>query len=86
MEIQLKFGNLKGLYVIAYLLLLGGIIVFLSSIYDLLKNVYEIGQQDKIVYFIQDAFLIGLNGFLLFIVLLWVAKKLKEKQLCISLK
>ncbi|EOZ98102.1 MAG: hypothetical protein ACXIUQ_12660 [Cecembia sp.] len=86
MKIQFKFGNLKGLYVIAYLLLFGGILRLFSGLYDFFKIQSKLELLDKFDFLIQNALLFGLNGLILFLILKWIAGNLKEKNFEVSLK
>lgn len=86
MKIQFKFGNLKGLYVIAYLLLFGGILRLFSGLYDFFKIQSKLERLDKFDFLIQNALLFGLNGLILFLILKWIAGNLKEKNFEVSLK
>lgn len=86
MKIQFKFGNLKGLYVIAYLLLFGGILRLFSGLYDFFKIQSKLELLDKFDFLIQNALLFGLNGLILFLILMWIAGNLKEKNFEVSLK
>jgi hypothetical protein len=86
MKIQFKLGNLKGLYVIAYLLLFGGIMRLFSGLYDFFKVQSKLDLLEKFDFLIQNALLFGLNGLILFLILKWIAGNLKEKNFEVSLK
>lgn len=86
MKIQLKFGNLKGLNVIAYLLLFGGILRLFSGLYDFFKIQTNLEVLEKFNFLVENALLFGLNGLILFLVLKWIAGNLKEKVFEMSLK
>ncbi|GAB2621591.1 hypothetical protein [Belliella aquatica] len=86
MKIQFKFGNLKGLSVIAYLLLFGGILRIFSGLYDFFKIQSKLELLEKFDFLVQNAFLFGLNGLILFLILKWIVVNLKGKDFEMSLK
>lgn len=86
MKIQFTFGNLKGLYLIAYLLLFGGLLRLFSGLYDFLKVQSKLDLLEKFDFLVENALLFGLNGLILFLILKWVAVSLKGKDFELSLK
>lgn len=86
MKIQHTFGSLKGLYVIAYLLLIGGILRLLSGLYDFFKVHSKLNLLEQFDFLIENALLSGLNGLILFFILKWIAGNLKGKIFELSLK
>ena len=53
MKIQFKFGNLKGLYVIAYLLLFGGVLRLFSGLYDFFKIQSKLDILEKFDFLVE---------------------------------
>lgn len=86
MRIAYKFGNLKGLRTIAYLILSGGIFRSLFGLYDFFNIQAELDFVEKFDFMVENALLFGINGLILFLVLKWIAEKLKEKDFELSLK
>lgn len=86
MKIQFKFGSLKGLYVIAYLLLFGGILRLFSGLYDFFKVQTKLDLLEKFDFLVENALLFGLNGLILFLILKWMAANLRGKDFELSLK
>lgn len=86
MKIQFKFGNLKGLYVIAYLLLFGGVLRLFSGLYDFFKIQSKLDILEKFDFLVENALLFGLNGLILFLILKWMAVNLRGKDFEMSLK
>lgn len=86
MDIQFKFGNLKGLVVIAYLLLLGGLLRLFSGLYDFFKIQSKMELLEKFDFLVENALLFGLNGLILFLILKWIAVNLRGKDFEMSLK
>ncbi len=86
MNIQFKFGNLKSLGLVAYLLLFGGILRAFSGLYDFFKIKQELGHIEKLDYLMENALLSGINGLILFLILNWIAENLKGKNFELRLK
>lgn len=86
MKIQFKFGNMKGLNVIAYLLLFGGILRLFSGFYDFFKIQSKLELLEKFDFLVENALLFGLNGLILFLILKWIAVNLRGKDFELSLK
>lgn len=86
MKIQFKFGSLKGLHVIAYLLLFGGILRLFSGLYDFFKVQSKLDLLEKFDFLVENALLFGLNGLILFLILKWMAANLRGKDFEMSLK
>ncbi|PRY90697.1 hypothetical protein [Mongoliibacter ruber] len=86
MKIQFKFGNLKGLNVIAYLLLFGGLLRLFSGLYDFFKVQSKLDFLEKLDFLVENALLFGLNGLILFLILKWMAVQLRGKDFEMSLK
>ncbi len=86
MKIQFTFGSLKGLYVIAYLLLFGGILRLFSGLYDFFKVQSKLDLLEKFDFLVENALLFGLNGLILFLILKWMAANLRGKDFEMSLK
>ncbi len=86
MKIAYKFGNLKGLKTIAYLMLSGGIIRGLFGVYDFFKIQAGLNLVEKVDFLVENALLFGINGLILFLVLKWLAANLKGKDFKLSLK
>lgn len=86
MDIQFKFGNLKGLVVIAYILLFGGLFRLFSGLYDFFKIHSKLELLEKFDFLVENALLFGLNGLILFLILKWMAVNLGGKDFEMSLK
>lgn len=86
MNIQFTFGNLKWLSVISYLMLMGGIIGFLAGTYDFIKIQEALEPLEKFDFLFKEAIAVGLNGLIFFLLLKWIADRLHEKQLKITLQ
>lgn len=86
MKIQFKFGKLKGIYMIAYLLLLGGLLRLFSGLYDFFKIQSKMAHLEKFDFLVENALLFGLNGLILFLILKWIAVNLRGKDFEMSLK
>jgi hypothetical protein len=80
MDIQFKFGNLKGLVIIAYLLLLGGLLRLFSGLYDFFKLQSKMALLEKFDFLVENALLFGLNGLILFLILKGIAVNLRGKD------
>ncbi|MGM0944711.1 MAG: hypothetical protein ACQEW9_05955 [Bacteroidota bacterium] len=86
MKIEFNFGNLKWLYAILYLILIGAIISLVHGLYDFIKIQETMDSTAKIDFLIKEALSSSLNGFILFFLLKWLADTLKSKKLNLSLQ
>ena len=86
MKIQFTFGNLKWLKFISYLMLMAGIIGFLSGIYEFFKIQEALEPSEKSDFLIKNVFTIGLNGFIFFLLLKWIADRLYEKRFTLTIQ
>lgn len=86
MKIEFNFGNLKWLYAILYLILIGAIISLVHGLYDFIKIQETMDSTAKIDFLIKEALSSSLNGFILFFLLKWLADTLKSKRLNLSLQ
>jgi hypothetical protein len=86
MKIQFTFGNLKGLNIIAYLMLFGGILRLFSGLYDFFKLQSKLDLLEKFDFLVENALLFGLNGLILFLILKWMAENLRGKEFEMSLR
>lgn len=86
MKIQFTFGNLKWLTIISYLMLMAGIIGFLSGTYEFIKMHEVLERHEKIDFLITEVLTIGLNGLIFFLFLKWIAVRLHTKQFNLTIQ